>query len=68
MQQQWEAHTASSPPDLYIAVLGSRAGRMFAGDNEVIKVAGNVLPELHRPGGGGVKNLFFEGHRKENSV
>lgn len=39
---------------------------MFAGDNEVIKIAGNVLPELHRPGG--VKNLFFKGHRKENSV
>ena len=38
---------------------------MFAGDNEVINIAGNVLPELHRPGGGGVKNLFFEGHRKE---
>ena len=38
---------------------------MFAGDNEVIKIAGNVLPELHRPVGGGVKNLFFEGHRKE---
>lgn len=41
---------------------------MFAGDNEVIKIAGNVLQELHRPGGVCVKNLFFKGHRKENSV
>lgn len=41
---------------------------MFAGDNEVIKITGNVLSRAHRPGGGGVKNLFFEGHRKENSV
>lgn len=41
---------------------------MFAGDNEVIKIAANVLSRAHRPGGGGVKNLFFEGHRKENSV